>query len=265
MNNPADLPEFELELRIYAFVETGRINQWTPAQNAIKQLVSRDQAAADQEACRWESMRVSQNCDLNHLPINAMTRKQRDDTKDYVDRCEIVIKWLVDAGARQPPPAKCFHEERSSGLSPAAVNRSVSGATASRQAPARAVVTCLVLAGLFSLAVVALILKQRAQVAASPQGNSSPYALYGFVVGVMGFAITALTFERLTRRAGQKSRKGVAVATLIFAVALFILVSIFAAHRSLSPTGLGPAQRMASVQPAAPGHLPSGARRATAA
>lgn len=260
MNNPADWPEFELKQRIYAFVEAGRINQWTPAENAIKQLVSRYPAAADQEACRWESMRVSQNCDLNHLPISTMTRKQRDDTKDYVDRCEIVIKWLVDAGARQPPPAKCFHEERSSGLSPATVNRSVSGAVVPRQvrqAPAQAMVTCLVLAGLFLLAVVALILKQRAQVAASPQGNSSPYALYGFVVGVIGFAITALTFERLTRRAGQGSRKGVAVATVVFAVALFILVSIFAAHRSLSPAGLGPAQRMASVQPAAPGHLSS--------
>ena len=101
--------ELDLRGRLSMFVNKGGMQYYSPTEKAVQQLVARYPAEADAEARFWEGMRVGQLCDLNCLPASSTTRQERDRTKDYVDRCELVGGWLVAAGAAVPAHQLCPH------------------------------------------------------------------------------------------------------------------------------------------------------------
>jgi len=82
------------------------------ALNSCLQLARHYPEEAFREAERWESYRTSQLCDLDHLPAHYTSAEDRTSTTRFVERCEVVIDWLVRAGVRAPSKAECYHGQR---------------------------------------------------------------------------------------------------------------------------------------------------------
>jgi len=102
----------------------------------------------------------------------------------------------------------------------------------------RALVISVLIVGLTAPAVAGLVSVQRAQVAAGPgmQGNGSPYALFGLVVGVIASVIIAFVIESGWRAPRAEPNAILRWAIIIvLSVVTFAVIFATAAHRD--PTG----------------------------
>lgn len=105
-----DAPPLEtLKYWVNRFLNRGDMETWNSAEASCKWLHARYPEEATGEAEYVERMRVAQLCDLEHLLTTAMSLEERSDTKDYVERCRILLSWLVEAGAAQPARRICDH------------------------------------------------------------------------------------------------------------------------------------------------------------
>lgn len=109
VTKPDEPSEHVLRQALEQFVNGGGMNTWASAENAVKWLAARYPDRAEFYAEYYEGMRVGQLCDIWHLPPNAMTRQERDSTKAYVDRCDILLDWFLKAGVEKPDEQYCSH------------------------------------------------------------------------------------------------------------------------------------------------------------
>jgi hypothetical protein len=95
---------------------------------------------------------------------------------------------------------------------------------------------CAALALVLFIVIVVLVSKQRAE-AGNPanglQGNNSPYAFYAFFIGIVGFAVIATIVQHwVINPGGTLNWPALGISTLVFAVILGVLITIFAKHQS---------------------------------
>jgi hypothetical protein len=115
----------------------------------------------------------------------------------------------------------------------------------------QALISAAVLAVITFAIVVALVDQQRADVINhGVQGNTSPYAFFGFFVGIIGFVIVVSIINWAIDPEHQLNWPVIGGLTVVFAIILFVLISIFAKHASAPSSPYG----MSARPPAASSH-----------
>lgn len=91
------------------FLNQGDIGSMSSAEACCGWLQARHPEEAVTDAAVYETQRVGQKCDLEHLPTTIMSPEERRAANDWVDRCEILLRWMAKAGTPEPKPVTCIH------------------------------------------------------------------------------------------------------------------------------------------------------------